>query len=120
MTYVDGFVFAVSKKNVPAYKKLATLANKVWREHGAIDYKECMIDQKAPKHITLTFAKLLKQKKDETIWFSFVVYPSRKDRDRINKVVMKDPRFTALEKTMPVMPFDMKRMASAGFKTIVE
>lgn len=119
-TYVDGFVFSVSKKNTASYVKMARDAAKVWKKFGALDYKECMIDDAKLKHIARTFATLVKPKPSETIWLSFIVYKSRAHRDAVNKKVMAhfDKKYAGKE-DMP-MPFDMNRMSFAGFKTIVE
>lgn len=118
--YVDGFVLVVPAKKLPAYKKLATMAGKLWRKHGALDYKECVIDDKKPKHVTFTFEKMIGAKKGEQVFFSYIVYKSRNHRDQVNAKVMSDPIMNDPKyKDMP-MPFDMKRMAYAGFKTFVE
>ena len=114
--YVDGFVLAVPKKNLPAYRKMATLGAKIWKEHGALEYVECVGDDMASTMGT-TFLKLAKTKPGETVCFSFIVYKSRAHRDAVNKKVMKDPR---MAKAPSPMPFDMKRMAFGGFKAIVE
>ena len=117
MAYVDGFVLAVPKKNLAAYRKLSRAAGKVWREHGALEYRECAGDDLAIK-MGLPFPKLAKAKPGETVVFSWIVYESRAARDRVNKKVMKDPRIT---KTMSQkMPFDVKRMAYGGFRVIVD
>jgi uncharacterized protein YbaA (DUF1428 family) len=114
--YVDGFVLAVPKKNLPAYRKMARLGAKVWKEHGALEYVECVGDDLATQWGT-TFPKLAKTKPGETVCFSFIVYKSRAHRDAVNKKVMADPR---MEKAPNPMPFDMKRMSFGGFKAIVE
>lgn len=116
MTYVDGFVFTVPKKNLAAYKKMATLGNKVWIKNGALDYKECMIDDpKAP--MCKTFAQVVKPAKGETVWFSFIVFKSKAHRTAVNKKVMKEFSSMAMSSEMP---FDVKKMAYGGFKAIVE
>ncbi|TAJ84124.1 DUF1428 domain-containing protein [Reyranella sp.] len=115
MSYVDGFVLVVPKKNLAAYKSMAKKAGKVWREHGALDYRECVGDDLKVK-FGLPFPKLIKTKPNETIVFSYIVYKSRAHRDKVNAKVMADPR---LQKMPKEMPFDMKRMAYGGFKTIV-
>jgi uncharacterized protein YbaA (DUF1428 family) len=122
--YVDGFVFVVAKKNRAAYKKMATLGAKVWKRNGALDYKECMLqDGKVQGHgdmKPLTFAALVKPKKNETIWFSYIVFKSRKHRDQVNAKVMKDPIMDDPKwKDLP-MPFDVRRMAYAGFAVEVQ
>jgi uncharacterized protein YbaA (DUF1428 family) len=117
MAYVDGFVLAVPKKNLAAYKRLSRAAGKVWREYGALEYRECAGDDLKTK-MGLPFPRLAKAKPGETVVFSWIVYKSRADRDRVNAKVMKDPRIT---KTMNApMPFDVKRMAYGGFKVIVD
>ncbi|MBU8876171.1 DUF1428 domain-containing protein [Reyranella sp. MMS21-HV4-11] len=115
MSYVDGFVLVVPKKKLAAYTKLARLAGKVWREHGALDYRECVADDLKVK-FGLPFTKLVKVKAGETIMFSYIVYKSRSHRDKVNAKVMADPRMQEPPKDIP---FDMKRMAYGGFKTIV-
>jgi uncharacterized protein YbaA (DUF1428 family) len=116
MPYVDGFVLAVPKRKVPAYKRIATKAGKIWREHGALEYRECVGDDLAVK-MGLPFPKLVRPKSGETIVFSWIVYKSRADRDRVNAKVMKDPRLTGMKEPMP---FDVKRMAYGGFKVLVD
>jgi uncharacterized protein YbaA (DUF1428 family) len=117
MTYVDGFLIPVPKKNLAAYRKQATLAGKVWREHGALDYRECAGDDLAAM-FGLPFPKLMKLKKGETPVFSWIEYRSRAHRDRVNAKVMKDPRLVPMMDPKK-MPFDAKRMSYGGFKTIV-
>jgi uncharacterized protein YbaA (DUF1428 family) len=118
-TYVDGFVLIIPKENKAAYKKMAREAVKVWKEFGALDYKECRIDDATPNHITFTFPKMTKAKEGEESWFSYIVFKSKTDRNAINKKVMAyfDEKYAG--KDMP-MPFDMKRIAYAGFVTEVE
>lgn len=118
MPYVDGFVLAVPKKNVAAYRRMATKAGKIWREYGALEFRECAGDDLKIK-MGLPFGKLIKQKPSETVFFSWIVYKSRADRDRINAKVMKDPRMKPMmdEKNMPMDP---KRMAYGGFKVLVD
>ena len=116
MSYVDGFVLVVPKKKLAAYKKMATKAGKVWRDHGALDYRECVGDDLKVK-MGLPFPKLAKTKPSETVIFSYIVYKSRAHRDKVNAKVMKNKRlFEGMPKEMP---FDMKRMAYGGFKTLV-
>ncbi|UYN96827.1 MAG: DUF1428 domain-containing protein [Enhydrobacter sp.] len=115
MSYVDGYVLPVPKKNLAAYRKMARLAARVWRDHGALDYRECVGDDMNVK-FGLPFAKLVKPKPGEAIVFSYVVFKSRAHRDRVNARVMSDPRLAQAPKTMP---FDFKRMAYGGFKTLV-
>jgi len=117
MSYVDGFVLVVPKKKLPAYVKLARKASKVWREHGALAYRECVGDDLKVK-MGLPFPKLAKARAGETVIFSWISYKSRAHRDKVNAKVMKDKRlFEGMPKEMP---FDMKRMAYGGFKTLVE
>lgn len=116
--YVDGFVIAVPKKKVKAYRDLAKKASKIWREHGAVAYYECVGDDLKVK-FGLPFPKFAKTKKDETVVFSWILYKSKKHRDSVNAKVMKDKR--THEMCDPAnMPFDMKRMAYGGFKVLVK
>ncbi len=117
-TYVDGFVLCIPKKNTAKYKKMATEAAVVWKKCGALDYKECMIDDPKPKFVTFTFAKMAKPKPSETVWFSFIVFKSRQHRDSVNKKVMAYFEKKYGKEPMD-MPFDMKRFAYAGFKVEV-
>jgi uncharacterized protein YbaA (DUF1428 family) len=118
MPYVDGFLIPVPKKNASKYKQLATAAGKVWMEYGAIAYCECSSDDVKPGKLT-SFPQGVKLKKGEQVWFSWIVYRSRKDRDRINAKVMKDPRLNEMMKGK-AMPFDVKRMVCGGFKMMVD
>ena len=117
MDYVDGFVLPVPSKNLAAYRSMARLASKVWRDHGALDYHECVADDVKPGKLT-SFPQSVKLKPDETVVFAWIVYKSRKDRDRINAKVMADPRLGTM--SPKDMPFDVKRMFFGGFKAIVE
>ena len=114
--YVDGFLLTVPKKNLPAYRKMAAKAGKVWREHGALQFVEAVIDD-VPNSFGVPFAKAAKARPGEVVMFSFIVYKSRADRDRINKKVMADPR---LQDAPDAMPFDHTRMSWGGFKTLVD
>jgi uncharacterized protein YbaA (DUF1428 family) len=116
--YVDGFVLPVPKKNLKAYFQMAKKAGKIWREHGALEYRECAGDDLTVK-FGVPFPRLAKAKSEETVVFSWIVYKSKTHRDRVNAKVMKDSRMNGLcdEKSMP---FDMKRMAYGGFKVVVE
>lgn len=118
MHYVDGFVLPIPRRNLAAYRRMARLAGKIWREHGALQYFECIADDVKAGKLT-SFPQAVKLKKGETVFFSFVIYKSRRQRDRINKKVMNDPR---LKKYMnpSKMPFDGKRMFWGGFKGFVE
>jgi uncharacterized protein YbaA (DUF1428 family) len=118
MSYVDGFVLPVKTNKLAEYRKIAKLAGKVWREHGAIDYKECIADDVKPGKYT-SFPQSVKLKKDETVFFSFIIYKSKADRNRVNKKVMSDPRLAHLMDPKK-MPFDLKRMFFGGFKTFVD
>jgi len=118
MAYVDGFVLPVLTRNLPAYRRLSRRAGKIFRELGALEYRECAGDDLNIKGM-FTFPKLVKPRKGETIVFSWIVYKSRAHRDRVNAAMMKDPRMAKIMGPGP-MPFDMKRMAMGGFKTIVE
>jgi uncharacterized protein YbaA (DUF1428 family) len=117
MAYVDGFVLTLPKKKLAAYKRLAKIAARVWRDHGALDYKECVGDDLQSK-FGLPFPKLAKTKPGETVVFSWIAYKSRAHRDRVNAKVMKDERITG-SCDPKNMPFDVKRMAYGGFKVIV-
>ena len=117
MAYVDGFVLPIPRKNLPAYKRLARKAGKVWRDHGAIDYKECVGDDLNVK-MGVPFPRQVKVKPGETVVFSYIVYRSRAHRDRVNKKVMKDPRL-ADEMDPKSMPFDVKRMVYGGFRVLI-
>lgn len=118
MAYVDGYVLPVPKKSVPAYVKLAKKAGKIWREHGALDYKECVGDDLKIKGL-VPFTKSVKAKAGETVVFAYVVYKSRKHRDAVNAKVMKDPRLAEMCDPND-MPFDVKRMMYGGFKVAVD
>ncbi len=118
MRYIDGFVLPVPKKKLTAYRRLAERAGKIWREHGALEYRECVGDDLQVK-MGLPFPRLAKVKKNETVVFAWIVYRSRAHRDRVNAKVMKDPRIHALCDPKD-MPFDCARMTSGGFKVMVE
>ena len=118
MKYVDGFVLAVPKKNLNAYRRMAAAAGKVWREYGALDFKECVGDDLNVK-IGVPFPRQMKLKAGETVVFSYIVYKSRAHRDRVSAKVMKDPRITQTCDSKD-MPFDCKRMVYGGFKTLVD
>jgi len=115
--YVDGFVLPVPKKNFAKYRKMATLARKVWKEHGALDYKECIADD-VKKGKWTSFPRSVKLKPGEVVWFSYIVYKNRKHRDRVNSKAMKDKRLTSMF-NLKNMPFDAKRFFFGGFKVVV-
>ena len=118
MKYVDGYVVPVPKKKLKAYRAMAQKAAKVWREHGALQYKECVADD--VKHGKWTsFPQSVKLKSNETVVFAYVVYKSRAHRDSVNKKVMSDPRLKAMCDPKN-LPFDGKRMFWGGFKAMVE
>ena len=116
--YIDGFVLPVPKKNIAAYRRMATKASKIWREHGALEYRECVGDDLDVKFGT-PFPKGIKLKPGETLVFAYIVYKSRAHRDKVNAKVMKDPRIGGMCDPNN-MPFDCDRMHCGGFKTIVE
>lgn len=118
MSYVDGYVLVVPKKNIAAYRKMAQVGAKVWRDHGALDYRECVGEDLKVKW-GMTFPRAMKVKANETVVFSYVVFKSRKHRDKVNAAVMKDPRLAESMGTKE-MPFDMKRMCWGGFETLVK
>jgi uncharacterized protein YbaA (DUF1428 family) len=118
MRYVDGFVLPVPKKNVATYKRMAQKAGKVWRDHGALEYIECIADDVKRGKLT-SFPQSVKLKPGETVVFAYIVYKSRAHRDRVNAKVMKDPRLANMMDPK-AMPFDAKRMFWGGFKTFVE
>ena len=117
MSYVDGFVLPVAKDKLAAYRKLARKADRIWREHGALDYVECIADDVKPGKVT-SFPQAVKLKADEVVVFSWIVYTSRAHRDRVMKKVMADPRLASMDPKS--MPLDGKRMFWGGFKPIVQ
>ena len=118
MRYIDGFVLPVPKKNLQAYRRVAQRAGRIWREHGALEYRECAGDDLNVKW-ALPFPRLTRLKRGETVVFSWILYKSRAHRDRVNAKVMKDPRLASMMDPK-AMPFDMKRIAYGGFKIIVD
>jgi uncharacterized protein YbaA (DUF1428 family) len=116
--YVDGFVLPVPKRNIDAYLRMARKAGKIWREHGALEYRECVADDVKTGKVT-SFPQSVKLKRNETVVFSWVVYRSRAHRDRVNAKVMKDPRLADMMDPK-AMPFDGKRMIWGGFKVAVD
>lgn len=121
MTYVDGFVLSVPKENRAKYKKLAKVAAATWKQFGALDYKECRLDDVQPEWVTFTFPKMAKAKEGEEVWFSFIVFASKAERRRINKAVMNHfEEMYGDDEDFKKMPFDMKRMAYGGFTVEAE
>jgi uncharacterized protein YbaA (DUF1428 family) len=118
MNYVDGYVLPVPKKNIEAYKRMAQKAAKVWMDHGALDYKECVADDVQRGKVT-SFPRSVKMKSSETVIFAYVVFKSRAHRDKVNKKVMSDPRLNEMC-DINNMPFDGMRMFWGGFKVLVE
>jgi uncharacterized protein YbaA (DUF1428 family) len=118
MPYIDGFVLPVPKKNLKAYARIASIAGKIWKEHGALEYRECIGEDLNVKW-GVPFSKVAKVKPGETVVFAWIVYKSRAHRDKVNAKVMKDKR---LKESMDAakMPFDMKRMAYGGFEVLVD
>jgi len=116
MTYVDGFVLPVPKKNLKAYRRMARQAEKLWCRHGGLEYKECVGDDLKPKWGAL-FPKMTRLKRGETVVFAYIVYKSRAHRDRVNASVMKE--IAGMGEQSYDMPFDVKRMAYGGFNVIV-
>ena len=118
MSYVDGFVVPVPKRGLRAYRAMARKAGKVWREHGALEYRESMADDVKWGKRT-SFPRSVKLKGSEVVWFSWIVYKSRKDRDRVLAKVMKDKRLASMMDPKR-MPFDGRRMIYGGFKVVVD
>ena len=116
--YIDGFVVPVPADRLDAYRRIARKAGKIWREHGALEYIECVADDVKPGKST-SFPQSVKLKEREVVVFSWIAYTSRKERDRINAKVMSDPRLADMMNPK-AMPFDTKRMFFGGFKTLVE
>jgi uncharacterized protein YbaA (DUF1428 family) len=118
MKYVDGFVLPVPKKNLAAYARMAKKASRIWRDHGALEYRECVGEDLNVKMV-MPFPRGIRSKPGETVVFAWIVYKSRAHRDRVNAKVMKDPRISEMCDPKD-MPFDCGRMLYGGFKTIVE
>jgi len=115
--YVDGYVLAVPKRNIDAYRRMAQMGGKIWREHGALEFRECVDDDLAVK-MGVPFSRIMKKKPNETVVFSWITFKSRAHRDRVNAKVMKDHRLANMDSKS--MPFDLKRMAYGGFKLLVD
>ena len=118
MPYVDGFVLPVPEKHMDAYRRMARKAGKVWREHGALEYHECVADDVKPGKLT-SFPQSVRLKRGETVVFSWITYKSRAHRDRVNAKVMKDPRLAKMMSGKS-MPFDFKRLIYGGFKVMID
>ncbi|MEK6809481.1 MAG: DUF1428 domain-containing protein [Nanoarchaeota archaeon] len=122
--YVDGFVLVVPKNKLAEYRKMAEIGKKMWMKYGALDYKECVGDDLQTKSMggmkPLSFLKMANAKSGEAVWFSFIVFKSKKHRDQVNAKVMKDPIMNDPKWKDKPMPFDMKRMAYGGFRVIVD
>src|SRR5467141_3476502 len=118
MHYVDGFVLPLPKKNLQAYRRMAQQAGKVWREHGALEFRECIADDVKVGKLT-SFPRSVKLKPDETVVFSWITYKSRAHRDRVNKKVMADKRLADMMNPK-TLPFDAKRMIYGGFESLVK
>ena len=116
--YVDGFVLPIPKRNVAAYRRMARTAARIWREHGALEYRECVGEDLKATGGPVPFPALVQTKPGETVVFAWIVFRSRAHRDRVNAKVMADPRMNAMMPGMP-MPFDHTRMAYGGFEVIV-
>lgn len=118
MAYVDGFVLPLPKKNLEAYKKIASTCGAVWREHGALQYRECIADDVKPGKLT-SFPQSVNLEEGETVVFSWIVYESRAHRDQVNEKVMKDPRMVEIMKPGSA-PFDGKRLIYGGFEMFLD
>lgn len=118
MSYVDGFIVPVPKKNIQAYRRMALKCGRIWIEHGALEFRECVGEDMNSKW-TIPFAKRLKLKRSDTVLFSWIVFKSRAHRDRVNAKVMKDPRMVPMMDPK-AMPFDPKLMMYGGFKVLVD
>ena len=118
MRYVDGYILPVPRKKLGTYRRMAEKAARIWRKHGALEYRECVGEDLKVKWGTL-FPRVVKAKPGETVVFSWIVFKSRADRDRVNAKVMKDPRLAPMMDPK-AMPFDPKRMVYGGFKVLVE
>ena len=116
--YVDGFVAPVPKRNIDAYRRMSRKCGKIWREHGALEYRECVAEDVKVGKVT-SFPRSVDRKRNETVIFSWIVYKSRAHRDRVNAKVMSDPRIADMMDSGE-MPFDAKRMIYGGFDVIVD
>lgn len=118
MPYIDAFVLPVARKNLPAYRRMSRKTGKVWRDHGALEFRECVGDDLLMK-FAVPFPRRIRLKRGETVVFSWIMYRSRAERDRINARAMKDPRMAGMM-DMKSLPFDVKRMLAGGFKVMVD
>jgi uncharacterized protein YbaA (DUF1428 family) len=118
MNYVDGYVIPVPKKNLPLYRRIAQTTGKLWRHHGALEYRECVGEDLDVKW-GLSFPKTLKIKSSEAVILAYIVFKSRAHRDIVNAAVMKDPRMAKMMELVS-MPFDCKRVVYGGFKVLVD
>jgi uncharacterized protein YbaA (DUF1428 family) len=116
--YVDGFVMPIPKKDAAAYRRIARKAGKIWREHGALEYRECIADDVKPGKTT-SFPRSVKLKPNEVVWFSWILFRSRQHRDRVNAKVMQDPRLARMMDPAK-LPFDARRMLYGGFEVRVD
>jgi uncharacterized protein YbaA (DUF1428 family) len=119
MPYVDGFIVAVPKKNLATYARLSRKCGKIWREYGALDYREWVAEDVKPGKLT-SFPQSVKLKAGETVVFAWITYKSRAQRDKINAKVMKDPRLSEMMDPKSKPPFDGKRMIYGGFESLVK
>jgi uncharacterized protein YbaA (DUF1428 family) len=117
MPYVDGFVIPIARSKVPAYRRMAQKAGKVWKRYGALEFRECVGDDLNVK-MGKSFPSLARAKRGETVFFSYIVYRSKAHRNQVNAKVMKDPSMADMD--MKDMPFDVRRMAYGGFKVLVD
>ncbi len=118
MKYVDGYVLPIPTKHLQTYRRISRKAGKIWKEHGALEYKECVGDDLNVKGPIASFPRQMKTKRGETVIFAWIVFKSRAHRDRVNAKVMKDPRIAGM--APETMPFDTKRMVYGGFKVFVD
>jgi uncharacterized protein YbaA (DUF1428 family) len=116
--YVDGFVLPVPKRNIDAYRRMARAAGKIWREHGALEFRECVAEDVKPGEVT-SFPQSVQLKRGETVVFSWISFKSRAHRDRVNKKVMEDPRVADMMDSRN-SPFDAKRLIYGGFEVLVD
>jgi uncharacterized protein YbaA (DUF1428 family) len=117
MAFVDGFVLPLARKNVGAYLRLSRKAGRIWKEHGALEYNEC-VGEDLKLRAGVPFTRVARAKPNETVVFSWILYKSRTHRDRVNRKVMKDPRLASMMDPTS-MPFDVKRMVYGGFRVRV-